>query len=73
MQTSWSKERVQALKRQAYAHREDEVVEELLVKMNLHLNNHERATLIHTKNEEWKEVETIAAEMNQRLLSLQVP
>jgi hypothetical protein len=71
MGTSWTKEQIQALKKSVYAHREDPSLEEQLFGLNIHLSNHARATLFHTKNDEWKVVERIASEINEKLRSLQ--
>ena len=71
MGTNWTKEQIQALKRSACSHREDASIEEQLMELNIHINNHARATLIHTKNDEWKEVERIATAMSEKLQSLQ--
>jgi len=67
MINSWTKEQIQALKRDACARRDDALIDEELIKLNLHLSNYDKATLITTKNAEWKVIEEIALELSSRL------
>lgn len=63
MTRTWSKEQIQALKRNLPVDTRVGEVEEKLAELNQHLSNHDRATFIRTKIEEWKEVERVASEI----------
>ena len=70
MQQSWNKEQIQALKSSVAWNGENTALEEKVIELNRHLNNHSTATFIRTKIDEWKIVEAIATEI-ERMLSLQ--
>lgn len=67
MNPTWTKEKIQVLKRTACSHREDPIIEEKLSEMNRHLSIYERTTFIRDKATEWREVERIATELHDKL------
>ncbi len=68
MQT-WNKEQIQALKRGISWNGEDVLLEEKLAELNRHLSNHDRATFVRVKIDEWKVVGAIATEIAAMLSS----
>jgi len=71
MTHTWTPDQIRSLRKAAFSRMEDAYVEEQVSQLNRHLNKSETATSVSMKLQEWKEVERIATELNDVLLSLQ--